>query len=113
MKIYFYFCKVLIKTDMRISNKLLLNDFVQRHSRAVKPMNKWVEEVLKAEWATHKDLKDTFPSADYVGNSRYVFNISGNNFRIVAVVLFIGGILELRFVGTHAEYDKIKNCSEI
>lgn len=50
---------------MRISNKLLLNDFVQRHSRAVKPMNKWVEEVLKAEWATHKDLKDTFPSADY------------------------------------------------
>ena len=62
---------------------------------------------------THNDLKDTFPSADYVGNGRYVFNISGNNFRIVAVVLFIGGILELRFVGTHAEYDKIKNCSEI
>lgn len=98
---------------MRISNKIILNDFVQRHSRAVKPMNKWVEDIMKAQWTTHNDLKETFPSADYVGNGRYVFNISGNNFRIVAVVLFIGGILELRFVGTHAEYDKIKNCSEI
>lgn len=98
---------------MRISNKVLLNDFVQRHSRAVKPMNRWVEDVIRAKWNTHNDLKETFPSADYVGNGRYVFNISGNNFRIVAVVLFIDGMLDLRFVGTHAEYDKIENCSEI
>lgn len=98
---------------MLISNKLILEEFVQRHSRAVKPINRWLEEVKKVSWLSHQDLKKTFPSADYVGNSRYVFNISGNNFRIVAVVLFIGGVLELRFVGTHSEYDKIRNCSEI
>ncbi len=98
---------------MIIANKLLLDDFIQRHSRAVKPMNKWVEEVMKSAWQNHNDLKETFPSADYVGNGRYVFNISGNNYRIITVVLFVGGILELRFVGTHADYDKIKDCSVI
>ena len=106
----FLLCK---ERDMIISNKIVLNDFVQKHSRAVKPMNRWVEEVQAAEWTTHQELKDTFPSADYVGNGRYVFNISGNNFRIVAVVLFVDGVLIIRFVGTHAEYSKIKDCSVI
>lgn len=99
--------------SMLISNKLILDDFVQRHSRAVRPINKWVEVVAQAVWRNHQDLKKCFPSADYVGNGRYIFNISGNNYRIIAVVLFVGGVMELRFVGTHAEYDKIKDCSVI
>lgn len=98
---------------MIISNKLLLVDFVQKHSQAVKPLNKWATEVTSASWQSHNDLKSTFPSADYVGNGRYVFNIGGNKYRIVAVVLFVNGVFELRFVGTHNEYDKIKDCSEI
>jgi mRNA interferase HigB len=53
-----------------------------------------------------------FPAADYVGNSRYVFNIRGNNYGVVAVVVFISGILKIRFVGTHFEYDKI-DCKTI
>lgn len=51
-----------------------------------------------------------FPSADYVKNGRYVFNIGGNNFRVVAVVIFIGGVMNIRFVGTHPEYDKIDSA---
>lgn len=46
-------------------------------------------------------------SADYVGNSRYVFNIKGNHYRIVTVVVFFAGSMVIRFIGTHAEYDKI------
>ena len=92
---------------MILSNKLLLSDFVRKHSQAVKPLN-----VAEAVWQSHNDVKATFPSADYVKNGRYVFNIGGNKYRIVAVVLFIGGVMELRFVGTHEEYDKI-DCSEI
>ena len=98
---------------MIISNKLLLVDFVQKHSQAVKPLNKWVDEVSAASWQSHNELKVTFPSADYVGNSRYVFNVGGNKYRVIAVVLFINGVFELRFVGTHDDYDKIKDCSEI
>ena len=96
---------------MQIANKELLDDFVQTHANAVKPLNKWVNDVLAAHWKSHADLKQTFPSADYVKNGRYVFNIGGNNFRVVAVVVFVGDVLYIRFVGTHAEYDKIDSTT--
>lgn len=92
---------------MVIANKELLDDFVQMHAQAVKPLNKWVDEVLSAQWSSHAALKAMFPSADYVKNGRYVFNIGGNKYRIVAVVIFVGGVMNIRFVGTHSEYDKI------
>ena len=96
---------------MQIANKELLDDFVQIHANAVKPLNKWVNDVLAAHWKSHADLKQTFPSADYVKNGRYVFNIGGNNFRVVAVVVFVGDVMYIRFVGTHAEYDKIDSTT--
>jgi len=97
---------------MLIANKELLRDFVNSHANAAKPLNKWIDEVTAAKWTSHADLKLTFPLADYVKNGRYVFNIGGNKFRIVAVVIFIGGVMNIRFVGTHAEYDKI-DCTTI
>lgn len=97
---------------MHIFNKEILDDFVQRHSGAVKPLNKWVESVKNAQWTNHTELKSQFPSADYIKNGRYVFNIGGNNYRIVAVVIFVNGMMNIRFVGTHAEYDKI-DCATI
>ena len=69
--------------------------------------------VERNEWKNHADLKAAFPSADYVGNDRYVFNISGNKYRLITIVVFYGGFLHVRFVGTHAEYDKIKNIRTI
>lgn len=92
---------------MIIANKELLDDFVKSHANAIKPLNKWIDDVKAAQWTSHSELKRTFPSADYVKNGRYVFNIGGNNYRIVAVVIFIGGVMNIRFIGTHAEYDKI------
>lgn len=97
---------------MIIANKILLNDFVQNHNQALRPINKWLLMVRNAQWKSHAELKKQFPSADYIKNGRYVFNIGGNKFRIVAVVIFIGEIMNIRFVGTHAEYDKI-DCSTI
>lgn len=98
---------------MIIANKVKLSDFAQKHARAVKPLNNWIEEVINACWQSHQDLKYTFPSADYVGNGRYVFNIGGNKYRVVAIVLFINGVMDIRYVGTHADYSKIKNCAEV
>lgn len=95
---------------MIIANKEILDDFVQTHAQAAQPLNKWVEVVKAAEWKNHAELKKMFPSADYVKNGRYVFNIGGNNFRVVAVVIFIGGVMNIRFVGTHPEYDKIDSA---
>lgn len=96
---------------MIIANKELLDDYVQSHANATKPLNKWIEVVQSSQWTSHAELKQTFPSADYVKNGRYVFNIGGNNYRLVAVVIFIGGVMNIRFIGTHAEYDKIDSAT--
>lgn len=97
---------------MIIANKELLESFVQIHADAINPLNKWIEIVQNAKWKNHNDLKKTFPSADYIKNGRYVFNIKGNSYRLVVVVIFIGGVMNIRFIGTHAEYDRIK-CDTI
>lgn len=70
---------------MIIANKELLDDFVQIHAQAAKPLNKWIEVVQAAQWKNHADLKAAFPSADYIKNGRYVFNIGGNNYRVTFV----------------------------
>ncbi len=98
---------------MKILKFSLLRAFGKKHPGAEDALMRWAEFVEKTEWKKHSDLKDAFPSADYVGNDRYVFNISGNKYRIVAVVIFFQGFVHVRFVGTHSEYDKIKNIKTI
>jgi len=92
---------------MVITQSFKLYDFAKKHPEVVHPLNNWIERVEKAVWANHNELKVDFPSADYVTNSRYVFNIKGNNYRIIVVLIFFAGELNIRFAGTHAEYDKI------
>jgi len=93
--------------EMQITQRYILTDFVQKHPDAVSAINKWVEHIEKMTWKNHSELKADYPSADYVKNSRYVFNIRGNNYRIVVVVVFFAGEMNIRFAGTHKEYDKI------
>ncbi|MCL2649555.1 MAG: type II toxin-antitoxin system HigB family toxin [Candidatus Azobacteroides sp.] len=97
---------------MKIWDKDLLDKYSIKHANARNSLQRWIDFVEKAEWESHNELKLDFPSADYVGNNRYVFNIQGNNYRLVTVVVFITGMLKIRFIGSHAEYDKI-NCKTI
>lgn len=62
---------------MIIANKEILDAFVQKHAQFAAPLNSWVEKVKSAVWHNHTELKQTFPSADYVKNGRYVFNMVG------------------------------------
>lgn len=75
-------------------------------------LERWYELAEKARWNNLADMKIDFPSVDYVGNQHYVFNIRGNNYRLVVVVKFTIGYVFIRWVGTHSEYDKI-DCSTI
>ena len=68
---------------------------------------------IDAQWTCFADIKKSFNSVDAVGNKRFVFNIKGNHFRIVALILFTPKILYIRFVGTHKEYDDIENIDKI
>ena len=97
---------------MKIWDKKLLDKYVIKHVNIRDALQYWINFVEEAEWKSHNDLKLDFPSADYVGKKRYVFNIQGNNHRLVAIVIFVEGYLKIRFVGTHAEYNKI-DCKTV
>jgi mRNA interferase HigB len=80
---------------------------VKSEPDSIKAMQKFIEIVEEAEWRNLNDIKTDLISVDYVTNERYAFDIRGNKYRIIAVIIFIGGVFSIRFVGTHAEYSKI------
>jgi mRNA interferase HigB len=97
---------------MYILGKIKIAQFVSKHAITKNAMENWLNIVKSSLWNNHTELKQTFPLADYVGNAKYVFNIKGNNYRIVAVVMFVEKTLKIRFIGTHEEYSKI-DCKTI
>jgi len=99
---------------MRIVSHKKLKEFYESSGREDSrvALERWYHIAEKAEWKNLSDIKIDFPSADYVGNQHYVFNIKGNNYRLVVVIKFTIGYIYVRFVGTHNEYEKI-DCSTI
>ena len=92
---------------MVIISKTNLNEFATKHPDAANALNEWYDIVKQADWRSFADVKQTFNHADYVGNDRFIFNIKGNQYRIVGMVFFDKRTLFVRFVGTHQQYDKI------
>ena len=92
---------------MVIISKTVLAEFSGIHADSIEALNSWYEKTKKADWNSLNDIKKTFNSVDYVGHDRYVFNIKGNHYRLVAMIFFNIRTVFIRFVGTHAEYDKI------
>ena len=98
---------------MRIISERTIRIYYETHPEAKSALQDWVSKVKEANWQSLADVKQTFNSVDYVGNQHYIFNIKGNDFRLVAVVKFMVKFVLIRFIGTHAEYDKIKDISNI
>ena len=98
---------------MRIVSHRKLREFYESSGRedAKVALERWYQIVEEAQWATLSDIKLDFPSADYVGNQHYVFNIKGNRYRLVVMINFRMGYVFIRFVGTHAEYDRIDSAT--
>ena len=67
----------------------------------------WLDIAGRAEWRNPEDVKAAYPKASILKASRVVFNIKGNDYRLVARVQYQAGVLVIRFFGAHAEYDKI------
>lgn len=99
---------------MRIVSHKKLKEFYETPGREDSrvALERWYHITEEAEWKNLAELKRDFPSADYVGNQHYVFNIKGNKYRLVVVIKFVMGYIFVRFVGTHTEYDGI-DCSTI
>ncbi len=92
---------------MVIISKSTLREFGLLHPDAIEALNAWYEIVKDADWSRPSEIRQAFNSVDYVGNDRFVFNIRGNRYRLVAMIFFDIRTVYVRFVGTHGEYDKI------
>lgn len=109
-----YICTQIYSWAMRIVSHRKLKEFYETPGRedARTALERWYAIAEKSQWQGLSDIKADFPATDYVGNQHYVFNIKGNNYRLVVVIKFTIGYIFVRFVGTHSEYDKI-DCSTV
>ena len=97
---------------MRIFTEQALKEYAENHPDSRVALQEWTTIVKRSKWTCFADIKKTFNSVDNVGNQRYVFNIKGNNYRLVVVIKLTIQFVYIRFIGTHKEYDKI-DCSNI
>ena len=98
--------------EMRIIAKSTLRDFWERFPDAEESLLAWYREVEKEDWDTPAKVKEKYGNASIVGDNRVVFNIKGNDYRLVVKINYEYRVVYVRFVGTHAEYDKI-NVEEV
>ncbi|WP_407280131.1 type II toxin-antitoxin system HigB family toxin [Aromatoleum evansii] len=84
-----------------------LREFWERYPQAEAPLRGWYAEAVRADWRTPADIKAAHRNASFLPNNRVVFNIKGNDYRLVVAVRYTAGVMFVRFVGTHAEYDRI------
>lgn len=92
---------------VRIIAREPLDDFAKRHADARGPLLAWFREVEKEDWDSPSKVRDRYPRASIVGEDRVVFRIKGNAYRLVARVNYPYRVVVIRFIGTHAEYDRI------
>ena len=92
---------------MRVIAISTLREFWTRHPDSEQPLKEWYVKTCHAHWSSLNDIKNDFNSVDYVGKQRYVFNIKGNRYRLVAAIKFTPAIVYIRFIGTHDEYERI------
>jgi mRNA interferase HigB len=97
---------------MRIVAKRTLREFWEQFPEAEEPLLAWYREVEKEDWDAPAKVKEKYRSASIIRGSRVVFNIKGNDYRLVVKINYPYRMIYIRFVGTHAEYDKI-NVEEV
>jgi len=89
-----------------ISRKTL-REYWEKHPDAQQPLQAWYFDVKHSRWKSPTEIKNIYRNASFLADNRVVFNIKGNKYRVVAAVQYDFGVVYIRFVGTHKEYDKI------
>lgn len=94
---------------MRVIAKRTLREFYQqaRYQDAKGPLEAWHAEAIKAKWLTPHDIKAQIGKASIINDSLVVFNIAGNKYRLVVDADYARQVMFVKFIGTHAEYDKL------
>ena len=92
---------------MHIIKRRTLKEFWQKHSDAEQPLKTWFGITKSAKWQNPSEIRQIFGTADFLQTNRVCFNITGNKYRLVVKVIYELQRVYIRFIGTHAEYDKI------
>lgn len=92
---------------MRVIAKKTLVEFCRQHPDAEGALKAWHDEARESQWKSPHDIKHHYPKASLCANRRVVFNICGNRYRLIAEIQYEAGIVWIKFIGTHAEYDQI------
>jgi len=92
---------------VRIISKKVLREFWEKHADSEQQLKSWFQETNGAEWKNTKQIKKEYPSASFLADNRVVFNIKGNKYRLIVKINYDYSMVWVRFIGTHAEYDKI------
>ncbi len=92
---------------MNVVARKTLQEFWERHRAAEQPLLHWYQIAKNADWKTPNEVKELFPSADHIGDDRTIFNIKGNHFRLIVRISYVFKAIQIKWIGTHAEYDKI------
>lgn len=96
---------------MRVIAKGTLRDFWLKHADSEQALKAWYQEASNSVWNHPNDIKVDYPSASILGDNRIVFNIKGNRYRLIVKINYSYQMAWIRFIGTHAEYDKIDATS--
>lgn len=93
---------------MRILGLPIIEAFKREHASSRGPLDSWRAEVERENWKTPQDIKRRYRTADFLADSRVIFDIKGNAYRLVVKVRYQNGLVVVEWVGTHAEYSKRK-----
>ncbi|RJR41631.1 MAG: type II toxin-antitoxin system HigB family toxin [Deltaproteobacteria bacterium] len=92
---------------MWVISRKTLKEFWERHPAAEQALRAWYADVKQAAWKSPADIKKVYRNVSIVAHNRVVFNIKGNTYRLVVMINYEFGIVFIRFVGTHRDYDRI------
>jgi len=92
---------------LRIISKKILREFWEKHADSQEQLQSWFQEASGVEWRNPAQIKTEYPSASFLADNRVVFNIKGNRYRLIVKINYEYNMVWIRFIGTHAEYDKI------
>ena len=93
--------------EMGVIARKRLVAYWEKHRETEQPSKAWHDEAIKAHWKTPHDVKNQYAAASFLANNRVVFNIKGNDHRLIVAVAYKLGVVYIKFVGTHADYDRV------
>jgi mRNA interferase HigB len=92
---------------MRVFSRSTLREYSERNPDAEQALDAWYRDARRATWKSPSDIRNQDPTASIIAKDRVVFDIRGNRYRLVVHVRYGEGLVFVRFIGTHQEYDRI------